>query len=67
MYFQIDQKVEKAWPLLVISHNDKKEKIYLDPGEMLIYESARIPHGRQYPLNGEYYDNIFVHFSLLKD
>ena len=29
---------------------------------MLLYESARIPHGRPYPLNGDYFDNIFAHF-----
>ena len=29
---------------------------------MLLYESARVPHGRPYPLNGDYFDNIFAHF-----
>ena len=36
-------------------------KIFLKPGEMLLYESATVPHGRQIPLQGEYFDNVFVH------
>ncbi len=31
-------------------------------GEMVLYESAKVPHGRQYPFNGTFFDNIFVHF-----
>ena len=32
---------------------------------MLIYEGAKVPHGRQFPLEGEYYQNILVHFGLM--
>ena len=31
---------------------------------MLLYESAKVPHGRQFPFQGEYFDNIFIHFEL---
>ena len=31
---------------------------------MLLYESAKVPHGRQFPFQGEYYDNIFIHFQV---
>jgi len=48
---QLDQKVEQDWPI-VVSINGKHTNITLKPGEMLLYESARIPHGRPYPLNG---------------
>ena len=33
-----------------------------EPGEMVLYESAKLPHGRQIPFEGEYYDNLFAHF-----
>ena len=33
---------------------------------MLLYESAKAPHGRQYPLNGDYFDNLFVHYRPAK-
>ena len=29
---------------------------------MILYESATVLHGRQFPLQGEFYDNIFFHF-----
>ena len=63
--FQIDQKVEKDWPLTLIDNEGQKKKILLKPGEMLIYEGAKVPHGRQFPLEGEYYENILVHFGLM--
>ena len=60
---QIDQKVDsdEYWPLLAINHKGEKVKIFLKPGEMLLYESATVPHGRQFPLQGDYFDNLFVH------
>ena len=39
--------------------------VYLKPGEMLFYESAKVPHGRQFPLEGVYYDIKLVHFHLM--
>ena len=62
--FQIDQKVVKDWPLTLIDNEGQKKKIILKPGEMLLYESAKVPHGRQFPLEGEYYENILVHFGI---
>ncbi len=59
---QIDQDVDEEWPLLVVDHKGRKEKIFLKSGEMLLYESAKVPHGRQIPFNGTFYDNIFIHF-----
>ena len=35
-------------------------------GEMLLYESLRIVHGRPEPLRGKFFDNIFVHFKPAK-
>lgn len=60
---QIDQKVDEEWPLTLIDHKGTKRKIFLLPGEMVLYEGAKIPHGRQFPFKGDYFENIFVHFS----
>lgn len=60
---QIDQKVHSPWPFILINHSGKKKKIHLQPGEMLLYESCTIRHGRQFPLDGDYYDNLFVHLT----
>ena len=59
---QIDQDVDEEWPLLLVDFEGRKDKVYLKPGEMLLYESAKLMHGRQIPLNGTYFDNMFVHF-----
>ena len=60
---QIDQKVNLDWPLNLIDVKGRKLKIFLKPGEMLLYESAKVMHGRQGPFDGEYFDNVFVHFQ----
>lgn len=60
---QIDQKVDQEWPLNLVDHHGNKKSIYLKPGEMLLYESASVPHGRQFIFQGEYFDNFFIHFS----
>ena len=64
-FLQIDQKVDEEWPLTVIDHKMERAKVFLKPGEMLLYESAKMPHGRQFPFNGDYFDNLFVHFQPL--
>ena len=51
--------MEKDWPLTLMDNEGQKKMIYLKPGEMLLYESAKVPHGRQFPLEGEYYQNRF--------
>ena len=30
---------------------------------MLLYESAKNWHGRQFPFEGDFYDNVFIHFT----
>jgi prolyl 4-hydroxylase len=33
------------------------------PGEMVLYESHSVIHGRPYPLKGRFMANIFIHFE----
>lgn len=60
---QIDQKVDENWPLNLIDHKGQKKSLNLKPGQMLLYESASVLHGRQFPFRGDYYDNLFIHFQ----
>ena len=60
---QIDQKVDENWPLHIIDNQGTTHSIFLQPGEMLLYESGAVAHGRQYALNGDYYDNLLVHWT----
>lgn len=64
---QIDQKVDENWPLNLVDHKGQKKSVSLKPGQMLLYESATVPHGRQIPLKGDFYDNIFIHFAPAKE
>ena len=59
----IAQDVDEPWPLEVIGHNGLARNITLQPGEMLLYESHSIIHGRPFPLKGRYVANFFVHFE----
>ena len=52
-----------GWPLVIGDHQGETHRISLSPGEMLLYESARLPHGRPDTFTGKYFDNIFVHFK----
>ena len=51
--------------LFIEDHNQKKHEVFLDPGEVLFYESAKLLHGRPYPLKGKSYANIFCHYKPL--
>ena len=61
----IDKEVSEDWPLVIEDHNQKKHEVFLDPGEILFYESAKLLHGRPYPLKGKRYANIFCHYKPL--
>ena len=55
--------VEEQWPLEVIGHDGIAVNITLEPGEMILYESHSVIHGRPYPFRGTYYANLFIHFE----
>ena len=56
------QAVEANWPLYLVDNKGEQHKVVMKPGEMLWYESARLIHGRPQPLQGEFFDNLFIHF-----
>ncbi len=58
----IDQQVDEPWPLYVRDTFYRQHAVYLEPGEMLLYEGARLEHGRPLPLQGDFYDSVFVHY-----
>lgn len=55
---------KKDWPLNIIDHKGKPHEVYLEPGEMVLYESATCEHGREEIFKGNYFRNFFVHYSL---
>ncbi|KAL7466903.1 hypothetical protein ACHAXS_007176, partial [Conticribra weissflogii] len=63
----VDQSVTEPWPLEVYGHDGKAYNITMMPGDMVLYESHSILHGRPFALQGDYYANIFVHFAPFFD
>jgi len=45
------------------SHDRKLYRYPLEPGRMVLYESARCLHGKAHRFNGTEYANLFVHFK----
>ena len=59
--YQEDMK--EPWGLQIKDHNGWWHEVFLEPGEMVFYESDILEHGRMYPLKGKSYANLFVHFK----
>jgi len=59
----VDQDVDEPWPIEVIGHDGKAYNVTMEPGDMVLYESHSVPHGRPFPLKGRFYANIFIHFE----
>jgi len=59
----VDQDVDEPWPLEVWGHDGKPYNVTMEPGDMVLYESHSVIHGRPFPLRGKFYANIFVHFE----
>lgn len=55
--------VKKHWPLEVIDFDGNKQHVSTDrPGQIVLYESAKVLHGRPTPFEGTEYINMFFHF-----
>jgi prolyl 4-hydroxylase len=59
----VAQDVDEPWPIEVIGHDRKAHNVTMEPGDMVLYESHSILHGRPFPLKGRYFANLFVHFE----
>jgi len=58
-----DTDVGGGWPLEVLLPNKTVGEVYLQPGEMVLYEGAWIRHGRPMRFKGDSFANIFTHFA----
>mmetsp|Transcript_12158 Transcript_12158/g.13940 ORF Transcript_12158/g.13940 Transcript_12158/m.13940 type:complete len:515 (+) Transcript_12158:82-1626(+) len=59
----VAQDVDEPWPIEVYGHDGKATNVTMEPGDMIMYESHSVLHGRPFPLKGRYYANIFIHFE----
>jgi len=59
----VAQDVDEPWPIEVYAHDGKAYNVTMEPGDMVLYESHSVLHGRPFPLKGRFYANIFIHFE----
>ena len=59
----VAQDVEEPWLLEVYDRNDRAVNVTMEPGDMVLYESHSVIHGRPYALKGRFMANIFIHFE----
>ncbi|KAJ8601950.1 hypothetical protein CTAYLR_004436 [Chrysophaeum taylorii] len=64
---QIDQDVDEPWPIEVVGHDGRAYNVTLEPGEVALYESHTVLHGRPRPLRGKFFANVFIHFIPVDD
>lgn len=52
---QVAQDTEQPWPIEVYTHGGKAVNVTMRPGDMVLYESATVLHGRPFPMQGSKY------------
>mmetsp|Transcript_904 Transcript_904/g.2169 ORF Transcript_904/g.2169 Transcript_904/m.2169 type:complete len:437 (+) Transcript_904:42-1352(+) len=64
---QVGQSVDEngGWPLEVHSESGDAYEVYLQPGELVLYEGGKLKHGRPMRFRGEEFGNVFTHFAPL--
>ena len=59
----VAQDVDEPWPLEIYDRHDRAINVTMEPGDMVLYESGSLIHGRPFPLKGRFFANIFIHFE----
>ncbi|KAL7446543.1 hypothetical protein ACHAXH_008315 [Discostella pseudostelligera] len=57
----------KPWTVEVYDHADRLHEVVMHPGDIVYYESAKALHGRNSPLVGGFYANLFTHYRPIGD
>lgn len=55
--------LSNAWPVEMVAEDGDCYEVYMQPGQMVLYEGARLKHGRPMRFRGESFGNIFIHFK----
>lgn len=58
----VDHALNSPWPLHIESVDGQVSQVNIEPGELVFYEGTRLVHGRPYPLDGDFYAGIFIHY-----
>lgn len=55
------------WTVEVYDHANRLHEVKMEPGDIVYYESAKALHGRNSPLAGGFYANLFTHYRPIGD
>ena len=58
---QVAQDVDEPWGLQILDHSGKETEFFLQPRDLVLYESAACIHAREKRMRGRYYANTFIH------
>lgn len=61
----VDRNQSAPWPLVIEDVHGREHAVELEPGELLFYESAKLPHARPTRFRGSYFSSLFVHYRPL--
>lgn len=59
----IDYALELPWPLYIEDGKGNPYFVDMLPGDFCFYESATLTHGRPYPMIGEAYVGMYLHYA----
>lgn len=59
----IDQDGDESWPFEIDDHVYRRHEVSMQSGEMALYESLTLLHGRTQPLQGRWHADVFVHYQ----
>jgi hypothetical protein len=62
----IEAATNDAWPFVIEDHDRNMHAVNLLAGEMLFFESSRLPHCRPQPLCGSHYISLFLHYRPVR-
>ena len=52
----------EPWPLVIEDLHGNTNEVFLETGDMLLYESSKCWHGRPKRYNGNWYSSLFTHY-----
>lgn len=52
----------EPWPLVIEDLHGNTHEVFLETGDMILYESSKCFHGRPKRYNGKWYSSIFTHY-----
>lgn len=61
----IPVRKDSSWNLDIQSHDGQWHEVDVPIGKMIMFESVRCAHGRTTPLTGNYYDNMYAHYTVI--